>query len=82
MAIVVSEGVNAGEVKVQVAAAPSGLVTVQPIVPPGLVPPDGPVTIDVIVAKEPSVGVDESAMLMVGVTKEIPKETEFEVAVK
>jgi hypothetical protein len=57
------------------------LVTVQPIVPAGLEPPAGPVTIAVRVAKEPSVGEDDTAILIVGVTREIPKETEFEVTV-
>jgi len=74
--------VSAGVVVVHATLAPAGLVTVHPIVPTGLEPPDGPVTIAVRVAEEPSVGEEDTAMLIVGATVEIPKETELEVAVK
>jgi len=74
--------VSAGVVVVHVTLAPTGFVTVHPIVPPGFEPPDGPVTIAVRVAEEPSVGEEDTAMLIVGATVEIPKETELEVAVK
>jgi len=51
-------------------------------VPTGLEPPDGPVTIAVRVAEEPSVGEEDTAILIVGATVEIPRETELEVAFK
>jgi hypothetical protein len=82
VAIVGSGGLSAGVVVVHVTTAPKGSATVHPIVPPGLEPPVGPVTIAVSVAEEPSVGVEETAMLIVGAINEIPKDTEFEVADK
>jgi len=81
VAIVGSGGLIAGLVVEQVTNAPNGFVTVQFIVPPGLGSP-GAVTIAVSVADEPSVGVEETAMLIVGAIVDIANDTELDEALK
>jgi hypothetical protein len=78
VAIVGSLGVTVGAVVVQTTVAPSELVTVHVITPPGLAPPIGPVTMAVRVEVPPKVGVPEELIVTVGITCEIPRLTELE----